>query len=80
MVLVKAWIGMQQQMNGMVKSGNEDKDFLNKMIPHHQSAVVMSREEIAKGKNEELKLMAKKIMNDQNREIQQFQALLAKMK
>lgn len=71
---------METEMKGMTKSGNADKDFLMMMIPHHKSAVTMSEDELSHGKNLELKKMAQKIMDDQSREIKEFEAMLAKMK
>ena len=71
---------METEMKGMTKTGNADKDFLMMMIPHHKSAVTMSEDELSHGKNLELKKMAQKIMDDQSREIKEFEAMLAKMK
>ena len=71
---------METKMNGMAKTGNADKDFLMMMIPHHESAVTMGEDELSHGKNLELKKMAQKIMEDQSKEIKQFEAMLAKMK
>ena len=71
---------MEVKMKGMVKTGNADKDFLMMMIPHHESAVTMGEDELSHGKNLELKKMAQKIIEDQSKEIKQFEAMLAKMK
>ena len=71
---------METKMKGMAKTGNADKDFLMMMIPHHESAVTMGEDELSHGKNLELKKMAQKIMEDQSKEIKQFEAMLAKMK
>ena len=71
---------METKMKGMAKTGNADKDFLMMMIPHHESAVTMGEDQLSHGKNLELKKMAQKIMEDQNKEIKQFEAMLAKMK
>ncbi len=71
---------METKMNGIKKSGNADKDFLMMMIPHHESAVTMGEDELSHGKNLELKKMAQKIIEDQSKEIKQFEGMLAKMK
>ena len=71
---------METKMKGMSKTGNADKDFLMMMIPHHESAVTMGEDQLSHGKNLELKKMAQKIMEDQSKEIKQFEAMLAKMK
>ena len=71
---------METKMKGMTKTGNADKDFLMMMIPHHESAVTMGEDELSHGKNLELKKMAQKIMEDQSKEIKQFETLLVKLK
>ena len=71
---------METKMKGMSKTGNADKDFLMMMIPHHESAVTMGEDELSHFKNLELKKMAQKIIEDQSKEIKQFEAMLAKMK
>ena len=71
---------MEVKMKGMAKTGNADKDVLMMMIPHHESAVTMGEDELSHGKNLELKKMAQKIIEDQSKEIKQFEAMLAKMK
>ena len=71
---------METEMKGMTKTGNADKDFLMMMIPHHKSAVTMGEDELSHGKNLELKKMAQKIMDEQTKEIKQFEMLLSKLK
>lgn len=63
---------MMDKMKSMTMSGNTDKDFVTMMILHHESAVTMAENEISHGKNYELKKMAQKIVEDQNREIKEF--------
>ena len=70
--LMNAMDAMMEEMNGMKMSGNADKDFLVMMIPHHQSAVAMSEDELKYGNNLELKKLAQKIINDQKKEIEEF--------
>lgn len=78
--LMEAMNTMMDKMKGMQMSGNADKDFVTMMIPHHESAVIMSQNEISHGKHFEMKKMAQKIIEDQNMEIKQFQEWLAKIK
>lgn len=40
---------MMEEMNGMKMSGNADKDFLVMMVPHHESAATMSKDELKYG-------------------------------
>jgi uncharacterized protein (DUF305 family) len=67
---------MQQNM-GMLMSGDPDVDFARMMIPHHQGAVDMARSELEHGKDAQLRQMAQKIIEDQEREIATLKAWLA---
>ena len=78
--LMQAMNTMMDKMMSIKKSGDADKDFATMMIPHHESAVMISQSEISHGKHFELKKMAQKIIEDQNMEIKQFQERLAKTK
>ncbi len=75
-VLMQAMDKMMEEMTGMKMSGNADKDFLVMMIPHHESAVTMSKDELLYGKNLELKKLAQKILDEQKKEISQFKEWL----
>jgi len=55
-------------------SGNEfDIHFVDMMVPHHEGAVEMSREMLAKGERAELKTLAEQIIKAQDSEIRQMQ-------
>ena len=69
---------MHDQMKSMPMSGKVDQDFAGMMIAHHQGALTMAQEELAKGKHAELKKMAQMMIDDQQREIAEFQAWLDK--
>lgn len=60
----------------LLKSRSFDRDFLRAMIVHHQDAIPMSQSAIKDGQNREVKLLAGKIIRDQQREIVQMQAWL----
>jgi uncharacterized protein (DUF305 family) len=60
---------MMQAMHSAKPTGNNDIDFATMMIEHHKGAVQMSKVELAKGNNAELKAFAQKVIDDQNREI-----------
>ena len=49
-----------------------DHQFVHMMIPHHQSAVEMASAYIEYGKDPKLMSMAKKMIADQNTEIEEF--------
>ncbi len=67
---------MQQSMSSMEMSGDPDVDFARMMIPHHQSAIDMARIELEHGKDEMLKALAQKVIEDQQREIDELQKWL----
>lgn len=70
----------QDQMKGMMMSMNLgsagdqfDLRFLNAMIPHHESAVVMAQDALGKSKRPEIKKLAQEIIASQEAEIKQMQ-------
>jgi uncharacterized protein (DUF305 family) len=65
----------------MDHAGSFDKQFAQMMIPHHQGAIDMSKAYLKSGAHEEkLKTMANKIIANQQKEIGELQAWLAKNK
>lgn len=70
---------MKASMNGIMQNmpkmgANPDRNFNMLMTRHHQSAVDMAKAELAYGKDIKLKQMAQKMIDDQQKEIQQFKA------
>jgi uncharacterized protein (DUF305 family) len=59
-------------------SGDPDIDFAQMMIPHHQGAIDMARVELETGKDPQLRQMAQKVIEDQEREIAMLKDWLAK--
>lgn len=55
-----------------------DTMFLTMMISHHQGAVDMAQQETSQGSNPDAVALAKKIITDQQAEITQMKAMLAK--
>lgn len=53
----------------MKMTGDVDKDFATMMIDHHRQAIAMAKIEVAKGANPELKAMAQKMIDQQQKEI-----------
>lgn len=51
-----------------------DTHFLDMMIPHHEGAVKMSRELLARGEHAELKSLAEEIIKEQESEIKKMKA------
>ena len=68
--------GMAHPMGPM--TGNQDRDFATMMITHHQGAIDMARQEIARGRDPEMRALAAKVVADQQREIAQMQSWLEK--
>lgn len=65
-------MGGMQQMEAMPLSGNVDKDFVRMMRMHHQQGVDMAKVELDKGASPEVKAMAQRIVDAQQREIAEF--------
>lgn len=63
---------MQQDMAAVPMTGDTDRDFAAMMREHHRGAVNMARAELQHGKDPELKRMARKVVDDQEKEIRQF--------
>jgi uncharacterized protein (DUF305 family) len=60
--------------------GSPDKNFLENMIPHHQSAVDMAKLALTKALRPELKSFAQGVIDVQTEEIMQYQTWLKAMK
>ncbi len=72
--------GMADSMRGMdmTKMNSAtgtafDLEFVNQMIPHHEGAIVMAREALAKAEHAEIKTLANQIVSSQEAEIKQMQ-------
>jgi hypothetical protein len=82
-----SWVALMKNMETMhagmaaVKpSGNEDADFVNLMLPHHQAAVDMARMELLHGNDPQMRRLAQEIIADQESEIQLMQLWLNRQK
>ncbi|SKC20478.1 MULTISPECIES: DUF305 domain-containing protein [Dyadobacter] len=64
---------MDLKMKNMNMTANVDHDFASMMIDHHKVATDMAQAETKYGKVVEVKLLAKKIMSDSQKEISELQ-------
>ena len=70
---------MMSGMSAVTYTGDADADFLLMMIPHHQSAVDMSRALLAETDDPEVEAMAQAVIATQEAEIATMRAMLARM-
>lgn len=65
----------EQDMKGMKMSGNVDQDFARMMAMHHKHGIDMAKTEVKYGKDPKLKGMAKKTIEEQQKEIKKLESL-----
>ena len=70
---------MMEAMDAIEPTGDADADFLLMMIPHHQSAVDMSRASLAEMDDPETVALAETIVEAQEAEIDMMKAMLARL-
>jgi uncharacterized protein (DUF305 family) len=58
---------------------NFDEEFLHMMIEHHQGAISMAQDDVAKGKNPDATALAKQIITSQQAEIGTMKTILARL-
>lgn len=61
-----------KEMQGMKMSGNMDHDFAMMMRHHHRQGIEMAQHELKHGKDAKMREMAQKIMDNQKKEIAEF--------
>ena len=67
-----------REMQSMRTTGDIDRDFATMMRMHHQQAIEMAEQQLRDGKDPEMKAMAKRIIEDQRKEVKEFDDWLAK--
>jgi uncharacterized protein (DUF305 family) len=66
-----------QDMKAMQSTGNPDNDFAAMMKTHHMGALEMAQLEVAQGTDPELKKMAQKMIDEQQKEIAELNTFLS---
>lgn len=75
--LKSAHVNMMKNMN-MEFSGDPDADFARSMMKHHQAGIEMAQIQLKHGKNAEMRKMAEKLIKEQGKDNEEFQAFLKK--
>jgi uncharacterized protein (DUF305 family) len=65
-------MGMDGDPSTLQKADPFDAAFIKMMIPHHEGAIEMAREELDNGKDPQLRELAENIVETQQREIDQM--------
>lgn len=76
--MMSAMDKMSRDMAAVPMTGDTDREFAQMMIPHHQGAIDMARNEMARGKDPEMMKLARGVVAAQNKEIAQMKAWLTK--
>ncbi len=71
---------MMKNMNATKLTHQIDRDFLEGMIPHHQGAIDASEQILQYTQNENIKNIAKRIIQSQGQEIETFKTILKTIK
>ena len=69
---------MNRAMTGVPMTENPDRDFAAMMVPHHQGALDMARVYLREGKDPEMRRMAEKTIQDQEKDINELREWMAK--
>lgn len=78
--LQKSMTKMIDKTKSMQMTGDVDKDFATMMASHHQEGIDMAKMELKNGMSAELKKMAQKSIDDQQKDIKVFQQWLSSHK
>jgi Uncharacterized protein conserved in bacteria len=71
--LIASMDKMHMAMGTVIRSGNNDVDFVKLMLPHHQAAIDMAKTQLLYGKDQQMRRLAQEIITDQQLEIELMQ-------
>ena len=66
--------GMDMDLATLKSAKPFDREFIDMMIPHHQSAIAMARVELERGSDDEAQALAEQIIEAQTQEIEDMNA------
>jgi uncharacterized protein (DUF305 family) len=78
--LMESMKAMHAAMGTAQPSGNDDEDFVNLMLQHHEAAVEMAKAELLHGNDPQMRRLAQEIITDQESEIQLMKLWLEQQK
>jgi len=67
---------MHAAMSRVKSSGDDDVDFVELMLPHHEAAIEMAKTQLAYGQDPQMRRLAQEIITDQQSEIALMQLWL----
>lgn len=67
-----------KKIEGMSSMGDADMDFAQMMEAHHKAGIEMAKLQLKNGDDPKIKKMAQKMINEQTKEIAQFQQWMKK--
>jgi uncharacterized protein (DUF305 family) len=67
---------MHEALSSLKSTGNNDEDFVQLMLPHHQAAIDMAKVELMHGRDPQMRRLAQEIITDQESEIELMQLWL----
>ena len=67
---------MHEALSSLKSTGNNDEDFVQLMLPHHQAAIDMAKAELMHGQDPQMRRLAQEIITDQQSEIELMQLWL----
>jgi uncharacterized protein (DUF305 family) len=67
-------MGMSSDAHALTRAKPFDRAFIDAMVHHHQGAIAMAKAELAKGRDPQVRSLARRIIDQQQREIAQMNA------